>query len=96
MKYYTTSTEYNCGIDHHARQMCVCVMDRQKLVHTNVRNYDFEFFLKLVAPYHHDLTVWAECMFGWCWLAQSGIDRSDVFGQAFGFEAVPEISSLTN
>ncbi len=73
MKYYTTTTEFNCGIDLHARQMYVCVMDRQgkKLVHTNVKNNDFEFFLKLVAPYRHDLTVCAECMFGWYWLADA-------------------------
>ena len=25
MKYYTTTTEYNCGIDLHARQMYACV-----------------------------------------------------------------------
>lgn len=71
MKYYTSTTEFNCGIDLHARQMYVCVMDRQgkKLVHTNVKNNDFEFFLKLVQPYRHDLTVCCECMFGWYWLA---------------------------
>jgi hypothetical protein len=28
MKYYTSTTQYNCGIDLHARQMYVCVMDR--------------------------------------------------------------------
>jgi len=73
MKYYTSTTEYNCGIDLHARQMYVCVMDRQgkKLVHTNVKNNDFEFFLKLVAPYRQDLTVCCECMFGWYWLADA-------------------------
>jgi transposase len=73
MKYYTTTTEFNCGIDLHARQMYVCVMDRQgkKLVHTNIKNNDFEFFLKLVAPYRHDLTVCCECMFGWYWLADA-------------------------
>jgi transposase len=73
MKYYTTTTEFNCGIDLHARQMYVCVMDRQgkKLVHTNVKHNDFEFFLKLVAPYRHDLTVCCECMFGWYWLADA-------------------------
>ena len=40
MKYYTSTTEYNCGIDLHARQMYVCVMDRtgKKLVHTNIKN----------------------------------------------------------
>ncbi len=73
MKYYTSTTEFNCGIDLHARQMYVCVMDRQgkKLVHTNVKNNDFEFFLKLVQPYRHDLTVCCECMFGWYWLADA-------------------------
>src|SRR5947207_4894495 len=73
MKYYTTTTEFNCGIDLHARQMYVCVMDRQgkKLVHTNVLNNDFEYFLKLVEPYKHDLTVCCECMFGWYWLADA-------------------------
>jgi transposase len=73
MKYYTSTTEYNCGIDLHARQMYVCLMDRQgkKLVHTNVRDNDFQFFLKLVQPYRHDLTVCCECMFGWYWLADA-------------------------
>jgi transposase len=48
-------------------------MDPQgkKLVRTNVRNNDFDFFLKLVGPYRHDLTVCCECMFGWYWLADA-------------------------
>ena len=73
MKYYTSTTEFNCGIDLHARQMYVCVMDRQgkKLVHTNIKNNDFLYFLKLVEPYRHDLTVCCECMFGWYWLADA-------------------------
>jgi len=73
MKYYTSTTEFNCGIDLHARQMYVCLMDRQgkKLVHTNIKDNDFKFFLKLVQPYRHDLTVCAECMFGWYWLADA-------------------------
>jgi transposase len=73
MKYYTSTTEFNCGIDLHARQMYVCVMDRQgkKLVHTNVKDNDFNFFLKLIEPYKHDLTVCCECMFGWYWLADA-------------------------
>ena len=52
MKYYTSTTRFNCGIDLHARQMYVCLMDQddKNLVHTNVRHNDFEFFLKLVAP----------------------------------------------
>ena len=73
MKYYTSETEFNCGIDLHARQMYVCVMDQQgkKLVHRNIRENDFEYFLKLVAPYRHDLTVVSECTFNWYWLADA-------------------------
>src|SRR6476646_3106706 len=73
MKYYTSTTQFNCGIDLHARQMYVCLMDRDgtKRVHTNVKNNDFNFFLKLVAPYRQDLTVCCECMFGWDWLADA-------------------------
>lgn len=73
MKYYTTTTEFNCGIDLHSRQMYICVMDRtgKKLVHTNITDNDFEYFLKLVAPYRHDLTVCCECIFNWYWLADA-------------------------
>jgi transposase len=73
MKYYTSTTQFNCGIDLHAHQMYVCLMDRQgkKLIHTNIRDNNFAFFLKLVAPYRHDLTVCCECMFGWYWLADA-------------------------
>jgi len=76
MKYYTSTTEFNCGIDLHARQMYVCVLDRtgKKLVHTNIKNNDFAYFLKLVAPYRRDLTVCAECMFGWYGLADACAD----------------------
>jgi transposase len=73
MKYYTSTTQFNCGIDLHARQMYVCLMDRDghKLVHTNIKNNDFDYFLQRMAPYRHDLTVCAECMFGWYWLADA-------------------------
>src|SRR5512138_268109 len=73
MKYYTSTTEFNCGIDLHAHQMYVCLMDRQgkKLVHCNIKDNDFEYFLKLIKPYRHSLTVCAECMFGWYWLADA-------------------------
>ena len=73
MKYHTSTTQFNCGIDLHARQMYVCVMDRQgkTLVHTNIKNNDFNYFLKLIQPYRHSLTVCCECMFGWYWLADA-------------------------
>jgi transposase len=71
MRLYQTTTEFNCGVDLHARQMYVCVVDREGkvLVHRNIRDNDFEFFLKLVGPYRHSLTVCSECCFCWYWLA---------------------------
>src|SRR5207245_9583469 len=57
----------------HSRHTYVCVIDSQgkKLIPTNVIDNDFTFFLKLVQPYRHDLTVCCECMFGWYWLADA-------------------------
>ena len=39
IKLQRTETEFNCGIDLHARSMYICVMDREGniLVHRNVR-----------------------------------------------------------
>jgi len=81
MKYYTSTTEFNCGIDLHARQMYACVMDRQgkKLLHTNIKGNNFEYFLKRVAPYRHDLTVVSECTFNWYWLADACFDADIEF-----------------
>jgi transposase len=53
--------------------MYVCVVDRdgRKLLHMNIRNNDFEFFLRKIAPWQHDLTVCCECLFNWYWLADA-------------------------
>jgi transposase len=61
--------------------MYVCLMDRsgKKLVHTNIKNNDFDYFLKLVQPYRHSLTVCCECMFGWYWLADACQDAGLTF-----------------
>ena len=76
IKYHISTTEFNCGIDLHARQMYVCVMNREgkKLLHTNIKGNDFNYFLKRVEPYRHDLTVVCECTFNWYWLADACFD----------------------
>ena len=73
MKYYTSQTEFNCGVDLHSRQMYMCVMDRSGniLVHCNIPGNDFELFLKKVAPYRQDLTITCECTFNWYWFADA-------------------------
>jgi len=73
MKYYTSTTEFNCGIDLHARQMYVCVMDRQgkKLVHTNVKDNDFAYFLSSSSPTSTVSPCAASACSGWYWLADA-------------------------
>jgi len=81
MEYYKTTTEFNCGIDLHTKQMYICVMDREGtiLVHKNIKRNDFAFFLKRVAPYRHDLTVVCECCYNWYWLADACSDAGIEF-----------------
>ena len=56
-------------------------MNRQgkKMVHTNIRNNDFGYFLKRIEPYRHDLTVVSECTFNWYWLADACFDAGIQF-----------------
>jgi len=49
------------------------------LVHKNVKGNDFAYFLKLVEPYRHDLTVCSECTFNWYWLADACEDAGIEF-----------------
>ena len=81
MKHYTSTTGFNCGIDLHGRQMYACVMDRlgNKLVHRNIKGNDFAYFLKLIAPYRHNLTVVSECTFNWHWLADACFEEGIEF-----------------
>ncbi len=87
MKYYKTTTKYNCGIDLHTRQMYICVMDLDGniLVHRNIKHNDFDFFLKLVEPYRHDLTVTCESCFVCFWLADACEDAGIGFVLAHAY-----------
>ena len=73
MRYHQSTTAFNCGIDLHARSMYVCIVNRQGevVLHQNIKNNDWKFFLKKIQPFRHDLTITAECMFAWYWLADA-------------------------
>jgi transposase len=70
MRFYTKRHEYYCGVDLHARNLYICVLDREGeiLVHRNMKSRP-EAFLAAIAPYRLDLVVCAECVFTWYWLA---------------------------
>lgn len=80
-QYYKTTTEFNCGIDLHARQMYVCVVDPKGEVvrHCNIEGNDFEVFLKKIEPFRKSLTVVCECTFNWYWLADACYDAKIPF-----------------
>jgi len=92
MKLYQTTTEFNCGIDLHSRSMYACVTDKQgnKMLHKRIRNNDFDYFLKLVDPYRHDLTVACESTFNWYFLADrcAQADLPFALGHALYMKAI--------
>jgi transposase len=61
--------------------MYACVMDRQGeiLVWRNIRRNDFDYFLSLVGPYKHDMTLCCECTFNWYWLSDACEDAGIEF-----------------
>ena len=73
MKYHISTSENHCGIDLHKDQMYVCVVNSKGeiLVHRNIRMNNFDYFLKIVEPYKHDMTVVCESTFNWYWLADA-------------------------
>jgi len=91
MQFYKSQHRYYCGVDLHARQMYLCVLDAegQKRVHRNMRN-DEAYFLKLISPFREDLVVCCESTFNWYWLAdlcaKEGIEF--VLGHALYMRAI--------
>lgn len=70
MNLYQTQTDFNCGIDLHKKSMYVCLMDRKGdiVLHRKIRDNDLAYFLKLVSPYAHSLTVCCEATYNWYFL----------------------------
>lgn len=71
MKYYTSQTEYNAGVDLHSKNMYLCLMDRAGSikVHENIKGNDLKRLEHLIEPYRHDLTLTFESCFMGAWFA---------------------------
>lgn len=70
MRFYQPHTRFYCGVDLHARNMYICVIDQEKnvLAHQNIANRDTQLFLKLIEPYKHDIVIACESTYAWYWL----------------------------
>ena len=64
MNFYTKQHSFYSGIDLHAKQMYVCILNQKGdvLLHRNMPN-DPELFLKLIRPFRSDIVVCSECIF---------------------------------
>ena len=91
MKFYTKQHKYYCGIDLHARNTYLCILDEagEIMFHRNMKT-DRELFLKVIKPYREDIVVAVECMFTWYWIADLFIKENIPFvlGHALYMKAI--------
>jgi len=91
MNFYTGQHQYYCGIDLHARNMYLCVLDQQSKVclHKNIRARP-TLFLDAIEPFMDNGVVAVECMFTWYWLADLCFenDIQFVLGHALYMKAI--------
>lgn len=80
MRFYTTTHQYYCGIDLHARVIYLCIIssDGETLLHKNMKA-EPEAFLKAIQPYCSDIVVGVECIFTWYWIADLCTDEGIPF-----------------
>ena len=70
MRFYQPRTQFYCGVDLHARNMYICVVDREGTIHKHRKlRCEPKLFLRAIEPFRNELTVSCECMFAWYWLA---------------------------
>lgn len=91
MKFYINQHKYYCGIDLHARNLYVCVLEQkgELLLHKNIKANP-KALIKLITPYREDLVIGVECMFSWYWVADLCRDQGIAFvlGHALYMRAI--------
>ena len=53
MNFYNPKKLFYCGIDLHAKNIYICIMNKEReiLVHRQIRNNSTALFLKILQPY---------------------------------------------
>lgn len=66
MKFYIQTHKHYCGIDLHARNLYVCILEQsgETRVHKNIKAHP-DALMKLIMPYLEDLVIGVECIFSW-------------------------------
>jgi len=70
MEFYKREHQYYCGVDLHAKNMYLCILNQkgEKLLHRNVKTNP-QALLKAIKMYLEDLVMAVECMFTWYWVS---------------------------
>ena len=91
MRFYTTTHQYYCGIDLHARVMYLCIINSEGeiVLHRNMKA-DPESLLKAIEPYRPDILIGVECIFTWYWMSDICADEGlpFVLGHALYMKAI--------
>ena len=66
MRFYTNQHKYYCGIDLHAKGMCLCIInDSGEVIRHRSLKSEPEAFLRSISDYRDDIVVGAECVYCW-------------------------------
>ncbi len=91
MRYAQVNTTYYCGVDLHAKEMFITVMDKMgtPLLQQKMPNH-FETFKQYLQPYLPDVAVGAESTCFYYWLADACRDAGIAFylGHALYMKAI--------
>jgi len=70
MNFYINTHTYYCGIDLHARNLYVCIIDQKgkTLLHKEIKACPMQLS-ETIQPYLEDLVIGVECMHCWYWVA---------------------------
>ena len=91
MRFYTNQHKYYCGIDLHAKNLYVCIINQEAkiLVHKNISTHP-DYLMPLIEPYLDDLVLSVECMFTWYWISDFCFKHNITFvlGHALYMKAI--------
>jgi transposase len=70
MRFYQGKTKYYCGIDLHARNMYLCIVDRDgKILFHRSLKAQADLLLRAIEAYRGEITIAVECTYPWYWVA---------------------------
>lgn len=81
MNFYQVQHGFYGGIDLHAKNFYVCIVDQSgnKLLHRNFKNAKPDEFFSAIKPWQDRIAVGCESTFNWYWLADQCTDREIPF-----------------